>query len=125
MACILRPECNFLNGYFRCLLPLETVVVEVKAKMMRGIHTFKRDRTTKVISCNPSSTRLHPYPSLIQKMKSYLQLECKLSPKPNHNHAPALLPKRTIPQSERPQDPKWLKRRGKPEYLQKEGTRCG
>ena len=36
MACILRPECNVLNVYFRCLLPLETVDVEVKVKMMRG-----------------------------------------------------------------------------------------
>ena len=82
MACILKPECNFLYGYFRCLLPLETVDTEVKVKMMRGIHTFRRDRTTQVISCNPWCTRLHPYPSLIQKMKMYLELEGKLGPKP-------------------------------------------
>ena len=62
MACILKPECNFLSRYFRCLLPLETVDVEVKVKMMRGIHMFRRDRTTQVISCNPWSTRLCPYP---------------------------------------------------------------
>ena len=64
MAFILKPECNFLNGYFRCLLPLESVDVEVKVKMMRGIHTFRRDRTTQVILCNPWNTRLHPYPHL-------------------------------------------------------------
>ena len=29
----------------------------------------------------PWSTRLHPYPCLIQKMKTYLELECKLCPK--------------------------------------------
>ena len=62
MAFILRPKCNLLNGYFRCLLPLETVDIEVKVKMMRGIHTFKRDRTTEVITCNPWSTSLHPTP---------------------------------------------------------------
>ena len=84
MAFILRPKCNFLNGYFRCLLPLETVDVEVKVKMMRGIHTFRRDGTTQVIMCNPWSARLHPYPSLICKMKMYLELEGKLGgPKPN------------------------------------------
>ena len=82
MACILRPKCNFLNWYFRCLLPLETVDVEVKVQMMRGIHMFRRDRTTQVIKCNPSSTKLHPYPSLIQKVKTYLELEGKLGPKP-------------------------------------------
>ena len=82
MGCILKPECNFLNRYFRCLLPLETVDVEVKIKMMRGIHTFRRDRTTQVIKCNPWITRLCPYPSLIQKMKTYLELDDKLGPKP-------------------------------------------
>ena len=53
MACILRTKCNFLNRYLRCLLPLETVDIEVKIKMMRGIHMFRRDRTTQVIKCNP------------------------------------------------------------------------
>ena len=77
MACILKPECNFLHGCFRCLLPIETVDVEVRVKMMRGIHTFRRDCTTQVISCNPWSPRLHPYPSLIRKMKTYLELEGK------------------------------------------------
>ena len=78
MACILKPECNFLHGYFRCLLLLETVVVEVKIKMMRGIHIFMRDWTAKVISCNPWITRIHPYPFLIRKIKTYLELEGKL-----------------------------------------------
>ena len=40
------------------------------------------DRTTQVISCIPWSTRLHSYPSLIRKMKTYLELEGKLGPKP-------------------------------------------
>ena len=59
MACILIPECNFMHGYFRCLLPEETLDMEVKVKMMRGIHTFRRDHTTQVMSCKPSSSR-HP-----------------------------------------------------------------
>ena len=82
MACILKPECNVLHRYLRCPLPIETVHVEVKVKMMRGIHTFRRDQTTQVISCNPWNTRLHPYPSLIRKMKMYLELEGKLGPQP-------------------------------------------
>ena len=82
MACILRLEYNFLNGYFGCLLPVEMVDVEVKMKTMQGIHVFQRDRTSQIIKCNPLSTRLHPYPSLIQKMKMYFELEGKLGPKP-------------------------------------------
>ena len=36
MACILRPECNFLNGYLRCLLPVETVGVESQGEDNAG-----------------------------------------------------------------------------------------
>ena len=43
MACILRPECNFLHGYFRCQLPVEMVDVEVKVKMMQDIHMFPKN----------------------------------------------------------------------------------
>ena len=82
VACILRPECNFLNGYFRCLLPVEMVDVEDKVKMMQGIHTFWRDRTSQIKKCNPWSTGLPPYPSIIWKMKMYLELEGKHGPKP-------------------------------------------
>ena len=77
MACILMPECSFVHLYFRCLLLEENMDVEVKIKMMGGIHTFKRDLTTQVISCKPWSPRLQPYPSLIRKMQTYLELEGK------------------------------------------------
>ena len=85
MVCILKPECNFLHGYSRCLLPIETADVEVKIKTMRGIHMFRRDQTSQVISCSPWSTNLHPYPSLIRKMKTYLELEGKLGNQPCTN----------------------------------------
>ena len=76
-ACILMPECNFVRGYFRCLFPEATMDMEVKVKMMRGIHTFRRDCSTQVISCKPWSPRLCPYPSLIRKMQTYLEIEGK------------------------------------------------
>ena len=81
MACLLHPKCNFLHGYFKCL-PVETVDMELKEKMMQGIHTFRWDRTYQVIKCNPRSTRLCPYPSLVRRMKTYLDLEGRLGPKP-------------------------------------------
>ena len=83
MVCILMPECNFLHRYFRCLLSEETVDVEVKVKMIRGIHTYRRDLTTQVISCKPQSPRLHPYPSLIRKMQTYLEREGKNGNQPH------------------------------------------
>ena len=81
MACILQPECNFLHGFLRCHLPVEMVDVEVKITAMQSIHTFRRDRTCQVIKCNPWSTRLHPHPTLIRKMRTYLELEGRLGPK--------------------------------------------
>ena len=41
MSCVLQPECYFLHGNLKCLLPAETVDIELKVKMMQGIHTFK------------------------------------------------------------------------------------
>ena len=94
-------------GYFRCLLPIETVDVEVKIKMMRGIHTSRRDWTTQVISCNPCILRLCPYPSLIRMMKTYLELESKLGNQPCTNVFFCLT---QILCPERPQHPRRLKR---------------
>ena len=64
MSCILRLECNFLNGYFRCLLPVETVDVEDKVKMMQGIHTFQRTEHCKSSSVTPGAQgSIHTPPS--------------------------------------------------------------
>ena len=82
MACILQPKCNFLHGFFRCLLPVDTVDVEVRITLMQGTHMFRRDRTCQVIECNPWSTRLCPNPTIIKKMKTYLEIQGKLGPKP-------------------------------------------
>ena len=81
MSCILQPECNFLHGFLRCCLPVEMVDVEVRITSMQGTHMFRRDRTCQVIKCNPWSTRLCPHPTIIKKIKAYLELEGKLGPK--------------------------------------------
>ena len=82
MACILQPECNFLHGYFRCLLPVEVVDVEVKITSMQGTHIFRRDRMTQLIKCTPWSTRLCPYPTIVKKMRTFLEVEGKMGPIP-------------------------------------------
>ena len=82
MACILKPECNFLYGFFRCHLPIKAVDIEVKITSMQGKHVFRRDRTSQLIKCTPWSTRLHPHPTIIKKMRTYLELEGKLGLSP-------------------------------------------
>ena len=41
---------------------------------------FRRDRTTQLIKCTPWSTRLHPHPTIIKKMKTFLEVEGKMGP---------------------------------------------
>ena len=83
MACLLQPECNFLPGFFRCKLPVEVVDVEVKVTSMQGTHIFRRDWTMQVIKCTPWSTRICPYPTIIRKMKTFLEVEGKMGPAPD------------------------------------------
>ena len=82
MACILKPECNFLHGFFRCHLPIEAVDIEVKITSMQGTHVFRRDRTSQLIKCTPWSTRLCPYTTIIKEMRTFIELEGKLGLKP-------------------------------------------
>ena len=82
MACLLQPECNFLHGYFRCCLPVEVVGVEVKITSMQRTHIFLRDRTTQLIKCTPWSSRLCPHPTIIKKMRTFLEVKGKLGPIP-------------------------------------------
>ena len=90
MACLLQPECNFLHGFFRCKLPVEVVNVEVKITSMQGTHIFRQDRTTQVIKCTPWNTRLCPHPTMIKKMKTFLEVEGKMGPMPTSQFRPPL-----------------------------------
>ena len=82
MACLLQPQCNFLHGFFRCKHPVEVVDVEVKITSMQGMHIFRRDRMTQLIKCTPWSTRLCLHPTIIKKMKTFLEVENKMGPIP-------------------------------------------
>ena len=82
MTCLLQPECNFLRGYLRCWLLVEVVDIEVKINSMKGMHIFRRDRTIRLIKCTPWSTRLCPHPTIIKKMKTFLEVEGKIGPIP-------------------------------------------
>ena len=82
MACLLQPECNFLHSFFRWKLPVEVVDVEVKITSMQETHIFRRDRTTQLIKCTPWSMRLCLHPTIIKKMKTFLEVEGKMGPIP-------------------------------------------
>ena len=56
--------------------------MEVKITSMQGTHIFRRDQTMQVIKCTPWNTRLHPHPTIIKKMKTFLEVEGKMAPTP-------------------------------------------
>ena len=80
MACLLQPECNFLHGFFRCKLPVEVIDMEVKITSMQGMHIFRRDRTTQLIRCIPWTMKLCPHPTIVKKMKTFLEVKNKMGP---------------------------------------------
>ena len=82
MACILQPEFNFLHGYFRCQLPVEVVDVKVKITSMQGMHILMRDRMPQLIKCTLWSIRLCSHPTIVKKMKTFLEVEGKMDPIP-------------------------------------------
>ena len=49
---------------------------------MQVTHIFKRDQTTQLIKCTPWSTKLHPHPTIIKKMKTFLEVGGKIGPIP-------------------------------------------
>ena len=63
-----------------CKLPVEVVDVEVKVTSMQGMHIFRRDRTTHLIKCTPWTMKLCPHPSIVKKMKTFLEVENKMGP---------------------------------------------
>ena len=41
---------------------------------------FRRNRTTQLIKCTPWSMRLCPHPTIIKKMRTFLEMENKMGP---------------------------------------------
>ena len=80
MLCLLQPECNFLHRFFRCKLPVEVVDIEVKVTSMQEMHIFRRDRTTQLIRYIPWTTKLHLHPTIVKKIKTFLEVENKMGP---------------------------------------------
>ena len=45
---------------------------------MQGTHIYRRDRMTQLIKCTPWSTRLCPHPTIVKKMRTFLEVEGKM-----------------------------------------------
>ena len=81
---------------------------------MQGMHIFRRDRTMQLIKCTPWSTKLCSHPTIIKKMKTFLEVEGRMGPIPQPtssqyrplNWTQTLRSGRTLWRKERGQNPK-------------------
>ena len=61
-----------------------------KITSMQGTHIFRQDKTTQVIKWTPWNTRLCPHPTMIKKMKTFLEVEGRMGPIPMSQFRPPL-----------------------------------
>ena len=66
MACDLASQCNFLYGFFQCNFPEDTIAMEIMVRMMKGVHTFKKDCNNQTALCSPWGLQVHPFPFLVK-----------------------------------------------------------
>ena len=52
--------------------------MEVKITTMQEMHIFRRDRMTQLVKCTPWSMRLCPHPTIVKKMRTFLEVEGKM-----------------------------------------------
>ena len=73
MACKLSAYCSLIFGILRCILPEDTIDLDLKACYLQGLHTYKKYRITQVIKCIPCIIEFKPFPSLQKKMAEFLR----------------------------------------------------
>ena len=48
MVSEIKPTCNLIFGILKCNLLKDTIVVDLKNCTLRGIHIYKKDRSSQV-----------------------------------------------------------------------------
>ena len=97
MAYNLAPQSNFLYGFFQCQLLEDTIDIEITVRMMKGIHTFKKDCSKKASSCSLWGSQVHPFPSLVKEIEVYLEKRRIIADPFHLSHAPTLIDPITSP----------------------------
>ena len=68
MAREISPVCNFIFGSICTGLLTATVDVEMMIRMVKGIHTYRKDHTVESMVISPWSMTVIPFPSLCKKI---------------------------------------------------------
>ena len=73
MTSEITPTCDLVFGYLRCSLPKDTTDIDLKICTLRGVDSFKKDRSSQVNKCSPWGTEITPFPSLKKKMVEFMR----------------------------------------------------
>ena len=73
MACELSMQCDLVFRFLKCVLPEDTIDVDLKVCTLKGIHTFRKDYKSQMTKCSPWRTKVQPYTSLKKKMVEFMQ----------------------------------------------------
>ena len=71
MACNLKPTCDFIFGFLRSTLSVDTLDIQLMIRTVQGIHTFRKDHTTESATCSPWNKLIKPFPSLQKKVDAF------------------------------------------------------
>ena len=64
MVSEIAPTCYLVFGYLRCNLPRDTIDIDLKIHTLRGIHTYKRHRSSILNRYSLWNSDITPFPSL-------------------------------------------------------------
>ena len=71
MTCELRPAWDFLFSFFQSALLENTIDIAVTVRMIKGIHSYRKEHTSKQVICNPWSWQMKPFHLLRKKIEAF------------------------------------------------------
>ena len=72
----LTVKCDLTFGLLRCGFPADTIDVDLKVHMLKGINAYQ-DYKRQIILYRPQGTEVQPYPSFGRKMTEFLNRKKK------------------------------------------------
>ena len=65
-------QCDLMYGFLKCALPEDTIDVDLKVCMLKGIYTFKKDYKSQTSKSSLCRAEVQPYPTLRKRMVEFM-----------------------------------------------------
>ena len=73
MVSKITPNCDLILGILKCNLSKDTIDIDLNIHTLRGIHSYKKDRSSQVNKYSPLGIGITPFPSPPHNMNSTYQ----------------------------------------------------